>query len=170
MSSRQSPLTLLSSCHSRYNSSFLRDYAATQINVFLWISLIVVTLLLLRKLIRLLALWAKGSRISGPPCPSFYGHSKLISETNLTGEAHFVLVIWFCRENVGKVVAHRLCELWFFCSVSTVSYLLRALFDWWDNTRKRKYNNWGQEKGRKILGFFVMWFDFSLFPELVRSS
>ncbi|RVW96978.1 hypothetical protein CK203_032278 [Vitis vinifera] len=110
MSSCQSPGTPLPSpsCHSRDNSRFLRDYAATQINAFLWISLIAVTLLLLRKLFKLFALWAKGSRISGLPCPSFYGHSKLISETNLTGEAWFT---GLCRF-LGIQVAEALGCVW----------------------------------------------------------
>ncbi|KAG9454809.1 hypothetical protein H6P81_007713 [Aristolochia fimbriata] len=63
----------------RESGSFFRDYAAREINVLLWISLIAITALLLRKIAALLNLWAKGQRIPGPPCPSFHGHSKLIS-------------------------------------------------------------------------------------------
>ncbi|XP_059653668.1 uncharacterized protein LOC132300554 isoform X2 [Cornus florida] len=67
-----------------HQSQVLRDYVTRQINVFLWISLITITLLLLRKLAKLFGLWAKGSLIPGPPCPSFYGHSNLISGASLT--------------------------------------------------------------------------------------
>ncbi|XP_068664011.1 cytochrome P450 734A1-like [Aristolochia californica] len=63
----------------RESGSFFRDYAAREINVLLWISLIAITALLLRKIAALLNLWAKGRKIPGPPCPSFHGHSKLIS-------------------------------------------------------------------------------------------
>ncbi|XP_008810178.2 probable cytochrome P450 313a2 [Phoenix dactylifera] len=68
---------------------FLKDYVARGTNALLWISLISVTFLLFRKLARLVGFWAKGSRIPGPPSPSFFGHSKLIagcgSGANLTG-------------------------------------------------------------------------------------
>lgn len=70
-----------------------RDYVTSQINVLLWISLISITALLLRKLTGILRLWTQAKLIPGPPCPSsFYGHSKLISGSNLTGE--FVLSIF----------------------------------------------------------------------------
>ncbi|XP_068660813.1 uncharacterized protein [Aristolochia californica] len=75
-------LGLKGSCElGRESGSFFRDYAAREINVLLWISLIATTALLLRKIATLLNLWAKGWKIPGPPCPSFHGHSKLISET-----------------------------------------------------------------------------------------
>ncbi|OVA20676.1 Cytochrome P450 [Macleaya cordata] len=35
-------------------------------------------------LIKLVKLWAKGSKLPGPPCPSFYGHSRLFSSENIT--------------------------------------------------------------------------------------
>ncbi|MQL89163.1 hypothetical protein Taro_021740, partial [Colocasia esculenta] len=57
---------------------FMREYAVRATNALLWMLLIAVTALLLRRLWRLARLWAEGSRIPGPPCPSFYGHSKLI--------------------------------------------------------------------------------------------
>lgn len=70
-----------------------RDYVTRLINVLLWISLISITALLLRKLTGILRLWTQAKLIPGPPCPSsFYGHSKLISGSNLTGE--FVLSIF----------------------------------------------------------------------------
>lgn len=56
-----------------------KDYFVREINALLWIFLIAVTALLLRRIFVLLRLWAKGRQIPGPPCPSFYGHSKLIS-------------------------------------------------------------------------------------------
>ncbi|KAF7138771.1 hypothetical protein RHSIM_Rhsim07G0072900 [Rhododendron simsii] len=62
-----------------------RDYVTRQINVLLWISLISITALLLLKLTGILRLWTQAKLIPGPPCPSsFYGHSKLISGSNLT--------------------------------------------------------------------------------------
>ncbi|KAI8546058.1 hypothetical protein RHMOL_Rhmol07G0086600 [Rhododendron molle] len=62
-----------------------RDYVTRQINVLLWISLISITALLLRKLTGILRLWTQAKLMPGPPCPSsFYGHSKLISGSNLT--------------------------------------------------------------------------------------
>ncbi|XP_047315683.1 uncharacterized protein LOC124919481 isoform X2 [Impatiens glandulifera] len=63
------------------SATFLKDYATWQFNAFLWISLISVTFLLLRKLYNLLRLLVKGSLIPGP---SFYGHSKFMSGVNLT--------------------------------------------------------------------------------------
>ncbi|XP_028066219.1 cytokinin hydroxylase-like [Camellia sinensis] len=63
----------------------LRDYATRQINALLWVSLIAITVLLLRKVIRIFRLWSIANLIPGPPCPSsFYGHSTLISGPNLT--------------------------------------------------------------------------------------
>ncbi|PRQ55764.1 putative unspecific monooxygenase [Rosa chinensis] len=73
------------------NDSILRDLVAREFNAFLWISLIAVTALLLRKLFDLLRLWAKAKPIPGPPCPSFYGHSNLLSRQNITevlGDLH----------------------------------------------------------------------------------
>uniref|UniRef100_A0A5B6YNY4 Putative 11-oxo-beta-amyrin 30-oxidase isoform X1 n=1 Tax=Davidia involucrata TaxID=16924 RepID=A0A5B6YNY4_DAVIN len=91
MSSCTEPYTLLgflsksTTCDAEDNRSLLlRDYATRQINVFLWMSLIAITALLLRKVTKFFKLWARGSLIPGPPCPSFYGHSKLISGANLT--------------------------------------------------------------------------------------
>ncbi|GMP41053.1 hypothetical protein CsSME_00011278 [Camellia sinensis var. sinensis] len=63
----------------------LRDYATRQINALLWVSLIAITVLLLRKVIRIFRLWSIANLIPGPPCfSSFYGHSTLISGPNLT--------------------------------------------------------------------------------------
>lgn len=63
----------------------LRDYATRQINALLWVSLIAITVLLLRRVIRLFRLWSIANLIPGPPCSSsFYGHSTLISGANLT--------------------------------------------------------------------------------------
>ncbi|KAB1226673.1 hypothetical protein CJ030_MR1G008478 [Morella rubra] len=71
-------------CNSQETSQFLRDFVAWEFNAFLWISLIAVTALLLRKVFKLFRLWAQARKIPGPPCNSFYGHSKLISRENLT--------------------------------------------------------------------------------------
>ncbi|XP_031371615.1 cytochrome P450 4F11-like isoform X1 [Punica granatum] len=62
----------------------LRAYAERQFNAFLWISLIGVTLLLLRRVARLFRLWSEGSKLPGPPCPSFYGHCNLFSRENFS--------------------------------------------------------------------------------------
>ncbi|KAM7472590.1 hypothetical protein LguiA_010773 [Lonicera macranthoides] len=70
--------------HSCHHHRLLQDYATQQINVFLWISLISITFLLLTKLAKLFRLWSKGGLIPGPPCPSFYGHVDLISRSNLS--------------------------------------------------------------------------------------
>ncbi|KAK4756005.1 hypothetical protein SAY87_009762 [Trapa incisa] len=60
----------------------LRDYAARELNAFLWIALIAVTFFLLRRVVQVFRLWSQGSKISGPPSPSFYGHCKLFSRDN----------------------------------------------------------------------------------------
>ncbi|KAF3434225.1 hypothetical protein FNV43_RR25328 [Rhamnella rubrinervis] len=62
----------------------LRDLAAREFNAFLWFFLIAITAFLANKVVKLLRLWAKADCIPGPPCPSFHGHSKLISKENLT--------------------------------------------------------------------------------------
>ncbi|CAA6653977.1 unnamed protein product [Spirodela intermedia] len=65
---------------------FMREYAARATNIVLWAVLIAVTVILLRRLGRVVRFWAKGSRIPGPPILSFYRHSKLIPEWgDLTG-------------------------------------------------------------------------------------
>uniref|UniRef100_A0A1D1ZGW4 Cytochrome P450 734A1 n=1 Tax=Anthurium amnicola TaxID=1678845 RepID=A0A1D1ZGW4_9ARAE len=65
---------------------FVRAYVERATNAVLWAGLVAVTALLLRRLGRLARLWAEGSRIPGPPCTSFCGHSKLIPVgANLTG-------------------------------------------------------------------------------------
>ncbi|KAK1277203.1 Cytochrome P450 [Acorus gramineus] len=72
--------------------SFLRDYSDRATNVFLWISLIAVTALLLKRIAELLLLWARSARIPGPPSPSFFGHTSLVScsgdLTGLLGRVH----------------------------------------------------------------------------------
>ncbi|XP_059460977.1 cytokinin hydroxylase-like [Corylus avellana] len=65
-------------------SQFLADFVTREFNAFLWISLIAITALLLLKVLSLFILWARARSIPGPPCPSFYGHSKLITRQNLT--------------------------------------------------------------------------------------
>ncbi|XP_058107367.1 uncharacterized protein LOC131250953 [Magnolia sinica] len=56
-----------------------KDYFVREINALLWFFLIAITSLLVRKIVLLIRFWAKARRIPGPPCPSFYGHSKLIA-------------------------------------------------------------------------------------------
>ncbi|KAF8395641.1 hypothetical protein HHK36_019591 [Tetracentron sinense] len=89
-------------CSAEEDSNFFRDYAAREINALLWISLILITALLLRKVTQLLRLWAKGRNIPGPPCPSFYGHSKLISGTK-SGE-NLNNFLSMSHEKYGSVV------------------------------------------------------------------
>ncbi|KAL8555231.1 hypothetical protein ACS0TY_003149 [Phlomoides rotata] len=55
-----------------------------EINAFLWLALIGVTVFLLGKLAKVFQLWIKARPLPGPPCPSFYGHAHLISASNLT--------------------------------------------------------------------------------------
>lgn len=83
-------------CNSQETSQFLRDFVAWEFNAFLWISLIAVTALLLRKVFKLFRLWAQARKIPGPPCNSFYGHSKLISRENLTGRFDSVGSFNYC--------------------------------------------------------------------------
>lgn len=71
------------------NRVLLRDLANREFNAFLWFSLIAVTAFLLSRVVKLLCLWAKARSIPGPPCPSFYGHCKLISRENFTGPCSF---------------------------------------------------------------------------------
>nr|AJD25253.1 cytochrome P450 CYP727B10 [Salvia miltiorrhiza] len=59
-----------------------------EINAFLWLSLIGVTSFLLGKLTKIFQLWRKARLLPGPPCPSFYGHGRLISSSNLTDVLH----------------------------------------------------------------------------------
>ncbi|XP_044462536.1 cytochrome P450 4d1-like isoform X1 [Mangifera indica] len=66
------------------SSILLKDYAQWELNAFLWISLITVTFLLLKKVIKLFTLWFQAKSIPGPPCSSFYGHSDLHSRRSLT--------------------------------------------------------------------------------------
>ncbi|XP_057976259.1 uncharacterized protein LOC131163641 [Malania oleifera] len=61
--------------------SLLREYAERELNAILWFLLIAITALLLRKVVKLFVLWAKGAKIPGPPCPSFYGHSSLVTDS-----------------------------------------------------------------------------------------
>ncbi|XP_030462013.1 uncharacterized protein LOC115681939 isoform X2 [Syzygium oleosum] len=76
----------------------IRECAARELNAFLWISLIALTAYLVGKLVKLVRLWIGGSRIPGPPSPSFYGHCRLISRENL------VDVLSTLHEKYGAVV------------------------------------------------------------------
>ncbi|XP_031494595.1 cytochrome P450 734A5-like [Nymphaea colorata] len=88
MSSCEAPYTLLGFLLSKGDidghdtcfagSHLLKSYAVRQVNALLWISLIVVTGLLVQRIARLLRFWCQGSRLPGPPCPSFYGHTREI--------------------------------------------------------------------------------------------
>lgn len=79
----------------------LRDLATREFNAFLWFFLIAITGFLANKVVKLLRLWAKANCIPGPPSPSFYGHSKLISRENLTGQLNFfenLILVWLPRK------------------------------------------------------------------------
>ncbi|XP_077241605.1 cytochrome P450 734A1-like [Tasmannia lanceolata] len=84
------------------DSHFFREYAIREINVLLWISLVTITSLLIRKVYFLLEIWAKGSKIPGPPCPSFYGHSKLFSGSG-SGE-NLTDFLSKCHVKYGSIV------------------------------------------------------------------
>ncbi|GKV39672.1 hypothetical protein SLEP1_g47410 [Rubroshorea leprosula] len=64
-------------CNSEEASRFMWNYAAWELNAFLWISLIGITSLLTQKLFKFFKLWIQARRIPGPPCSSFYGHCGL---------------------------------------------------------------------------------------------
>lgn len=65
----------------------LREYFARVTNFLLWIALVSITFLLCRKLARLFRLWASGTKIPGPPCPSFFAGCG--SARDLTGQIGF---------------------------------------------------------------------------------
>ncbi|XP_044461625.1 cytochrome P450 72A397-like [Mangifera indica] len=80
------------------SSIFLRDYAKWELNAFLWISLITITVLLLKKVFKLFTLWFQAKSIPGPPCSSFYGHTHLLSGRSFTE------VLSRLHEKYGSVV------------------------------------------------------------------
>ncbi|XP_021752623.1 cytochrome P450 4d2-like [Chenopodium quinoa] len=63
-------------------NQMLWDYAIREINFLLWLSFVGISAILLRKLFVLFKIWSYGSRIPGPPSPSFYGHSVLFAGAN----------------------------------------------------------------------------------------
>ncbi|XP_058722138.1 cytochrome P450 81F1-like [Vicia villosa] len=65
-------------------SQLLRDFAAREFNAFLWIFLLGITFLLLRRLFNVFALLYKARTVPGPPASSFFGHFKLLSKENFT--------------------------------------------------------------------------------------
>lgn len=89
-------------CYSEPSSHLFRGYINREINAFLWISLISVTFLLLRKLGKLFELWYKGGSIPGPSSPSFYGDSKLISQ--LKSSETFTDLLSRLHERYGPVI------------------------------------------------------------------
>uniref|UniRef100_A0A2N9GUD8 Uncharacterized protein n=1 Tax=Fagus sylvatica TaxID=28930 RepID=A0A2N9GUD8_FAGSY len=80
------------------SKQLMKDLATREFNAFLWISLIAITALLLRKVVKLFRLWVQARNIPGPPCPSFYGHSNLISRENL------IDVLSVAHKKYGSVV------------------------------------------------------------------
>ncbi|KMT17030.1 hypothetical protein BVRB_2g042310 [Beta vulgaris subsp. vulgaris] len=69
----------IDSTYCNNSQQILKDYAIREINLLLWLTFIGITALLIRKLALIFKLWSHGSRIPGPPSPSFYGHSVLFS-------------------------------------------------------------------------------------------
>lgn len=98
-----SVLGVLHFLHSRGRSSscvhtpseLLRDFATREFNAFLWLCLVAVTTLLLRRLFNLFRLWHRAKTIPGPPSPSFFGHCKLFSRQNFTFTGAFFVIISF---------------------------------------------------------------------------
>lgn len=71
-------------CNSEEKSRILRDFVTREVNAFLWFFLFSITAILISKVVALFRLWSKAKQLPGPPCPSFYGHSEVISRRNLT--------------------------------------------------------------------------------------
>ncbi|KAG5033420.1 hypothetical protein JHK85_017402 [Glycine max] len=103
-----SVLGVLHFLHSRGRSSscvhtpseLLRDFATREFNAFLWLCLVAVTTLLLRRLFNLFRLWHRAKTIPGPPSPSFFGHCKLFSRQNFT----FTDVLSESHQKYGPIV------------------------------------------------------------------
>ncbi|ONK67480.1 uncharacterized protein A4U43_C05F490 [Asparagus officinalis] len=117
----------------------LRDYFSRAINFFLWISLVSISFLLSRKLARLLRLWTIGSRIPGPPSPSFFsGHAKLLGARgcgrDLTGYLSRL------HENYGPIVRLWLGPTQLLVSVKDVAVIKEILIK-----AKDKYPLTGRE-------------------------
>ncbi|WVZ00425.1 hypothetical protein V8G54_026494 [Vigna mungo] len=79
--------------HSPHFSELLRDFATRELNAFLWLSLLVVTTLLLRRLFSLFGIWRRARTIPGPPSSSFFGGCKLFSRPNFTFTGGFSLLV-----------------------------------------------------------------------------
>ncbi|KAK7334576.1 hypothetical protein VNO80_26336 [Phaseolus coccineus] len=92
--------SLLGLLHSLHSSELLRDFAMRELNAFLWLSLVVVTTLLLRRLFSLFGLWRKARTIPGPPSSSFFGGCKLFSRPNFT----FTDVLSESHKKYGPIV------------------------------------------------------------------
>eukprot|EP01018_Ginkgo_biloba_P006070 Gb_25378 [translate_table: standard] len=80
----------------------LRQYAVDEINTILWAALITVTGLLLRRVGRLIRFWVRGSRLPGPPCPAFVGHSSSIVKAG--GIDNFTAFLSQSHREYGSVV------------------------------------------------------------------
>ncbi|XP_010244425.1 PREDICTED: cytochrome P450 734A1-like [Nelumbo nucifera] len=89
-------------CRAEGDSPLFSDFVAREINALSWLFLILITSLLLGKVIRLVRLWANGSKIPGPPCPSLYGHLKLISGANSGG--NLIDFLSKSHEKYGSIV------------------------------------------------------------------
>jgi len=87
--------SLLGVLHSPQFSEILRDFATRELNAFLWLSLVVVTTLLLRRLFSLFGIWHRARTIPGPPSSSFFGSCKLFSRPNFTFTGGYSVIFLF---------------------------------------------------------------------------
>ncbi|CAJ2638724.1 unnamed protein product [Trifolium pratense] len=63
-------------------SELFRDFVTREFNAFLWVFLLVITTLLVKRLFDLFTLLYKARKIPGLPSSSFFGHYKLLSKQN----------------------------------------------------------------------------------------
>ena len=127
-----------SSCNSRENSELLRDFVSREFNAFLWVALIVITTLLVKEVYNLFRLWHKAKKIPGPQCSSFFGHCKLLSRENLTGNFVYyefvrcwiwgLIFIWGLCKYISENMIHFRCLHQFNCCILRISYRLGVVW------------------------------------------
>ncbi|KAJ7530406.1 hypothetical protein O6H91_14G002700 [Diphasiastrum complanatum] len=87
---------------SRPFTLFLREYAKRQAITILWLTLILVTTLLLRRLAKLLRFWIKGNRLPGPPLKVPLGRFCAISKTGCPSD--FSIYLAALHKQYGPIV------------------------------------------------------------------